>query len=378
MIRDAECRARALAATPDRRDFCAQVAGWAAFGAALMTAGCNSKDPDPAIQVLSFDELPGWRDDDHAAALRVFSETLEKARAAPVGPVLEQDWRDLAARASRTRYTNARSYFEALFTPVRIGRGAALLTAYYEPEIRASRRQGGPYQVPIHAPPANLEPAQPHLTRASIANGALDGEGLELFWLADPIDGFFLEIQGSGRLILPDGSSARVGFAAKNGHPYYAIGRALIERGAMTLEQVSVQSIKAWLRAHPEEAQAVMNRNASYVFFRERMDLKPDAGPVGAMGVSVTAGRSLAVDPAFHPLGAPIWLVPEGGSPGEDAGPPKLMVAQDIGGAIKGAQRADIFLGSGAEAGDLAGQYRKTGKLVTLIPNAAAARLAVV
>jgi len=165
-------------------------------------------------------------------------------------------------------------------------------------------------------------------------------------------------------------TAARVGFAAKNGHPYRAIGKVLVDRGEMKLADVSAQSLKAWLRAHPDQAEDLMNENASYVFFTERTDISADAGPIGAMGASVSAGRSIAVDPAYHPLGAPIWVETDG-----TAG--ALMIAQDIGGAIKGPQRADLFLGSGAAAGELAGSYRRSGRMITLLPNAAAARLVV-
>lgn len=352
-----------------RRRFGAHIGGWTCLGAALM-AGC-APDDAPSVRLLSFDDLRGWADDDHAAAWPVFATTLERARAAPVGPVLVDDWRALADTAARTRFASARSFFETLFTPVLIGDGDALFTAYYEPEIAGARTRGGAYQTPIYALPADLSPDRPYLDRAAIAAGALAGKGMELFWLADPVEAFFLEIQGSGRIRLPDGAAARVGYAGKNGHPYRAIGKVLVDRGDMTLAEASAQSIKAWLRARPAEAQAIMNLNASYVFFTERTDLPPQSGPIGAMNAPVTAGRSVAVDPAFHPLGAPVWVEVDA----KDTSP-KLMVAQDIGGAIKGPQRADIFVGSGKAAGEIAGPFRWNGRMVTFLPNAAAARLA--
>ena len=337
-------------------------------GAVLMS-GCSTDDEPGEIVTarLSFNDLPGWRADDQKAAGAAFLASRHIARASPIGPVHDKDW---ASLPQPDLAGNFRAYFETHFTPVMIGTPPALFTAYYEPEIAGARHRGGPFQFPLYARPADLDTKTPYLTRAEITAGALAKKGLEIFWLADPVEGFFLEIQGSGRIRLPDGRRVRVGFAGKNGHPYRAIGKVLIDRGEMTLDQVSAQSIKAWLRAHPDQAAGVMDENPSYVFFVERTDIAVDAGPVGAMGVSVSAGRSVAVDPAFHPLGAPIWLE-------ADNAPAKLMIAQDVGGAIKGPQRADLFLGSGDAAGEAAGSYRRTGRMVTLLPNAAAARLMV-
>lgn len=351
---------------PDYRGVTRRGFGSLCAGAVVMS-GCSTDDrvPDLVTERLSFADLEGWHTDEHNTAITVFQHTKHIAKPSPVGPVYAADWVSVPSPAQTG---DARAYFETHFTPVLIGSAPALFTAYYEPEIDGARQQGGPYQYPLYARPADLDPQTPYLTRAEISGGGLANRGLEVFWLSDAIEAFFLEIQGSGRIRLPDGTAVRVGFAGKNGHPYRAIGKVLVDRGEMVLEQVSAQSIKAWLRAHPEQAVAVMNENPSYVFFTERTDIAPDAGPVGAMGVSVTAGRSIAVDPAFHPLGAPVWV--EGDN---IAG--KLMVAQDIGGAIKGPQRGDLFLGSGDDAGNLAGSFRRSGRMITFLPNAAAARL---
>jgi membrane-bound lytic murein transglycosylase A len=236
----------------------------------------------------------------------------------------------------------------------------------------------------------------PYADRAAIEDGALAGRRLELLWVDDPIDAFFLQVQGSGRVELPNGTSVRVGYDGQNGHPYFAIGRELVERGEMPLEQVSMQSIAAWLRAHPDEAPAVTARNASYVFFRE---LEGD-GPVGSQGVALTPERTLAVDVEFLPLGAPVWVdtvyppEEESAAPqtaaAEVAGavavaqdlplpppPPlqRLFVAQDTGGAIRGPVRGDVFWGAGDRAASIAGRMRSEGRLWLLLPRALADRL---
>ncbi|MEL6794841.1 MAG: MltA domain-containing protein, partial [Pseudomonadota bacterium] len=254
----------------------------------------------------------------------------------------------------------------------RVTTGAeARFTGYYEPELRGSRTRSATFAAPLYQRPPDLADA-PYLSRSEIAAGALAGRNLELLWVDDPVDAFFLEIQGSGRIRLDDGSVTRVGFAGKNNHPYRAIGRILVERGEMKVEDASADAIRAWLRAQPDGGAALMNENPSYVFFTERGDLNPDEGPIGAMGAPVTAGRSIAVDPAHHPLGAPIW-VEATGVPGFEG---RLMTAQDVGGAIKGPQRGDLFIGSGDEAGAFAGSLRAFGRMATLIPNAAIDRLA--
>lgn len=263
---------------------------------------------------------------------------------------------------------SARRYFETHFTPVEIRDDAApLFTAYYEPELLGARTRSAGYETPLYAPPPELEPA-PFFTRAEIEAGALSGRGLEIAWLADPVEAFFLHIQGSGRIRLTNGDVMRVGFAARNNHPYRAIGRLLVERGEMTVETASADAIRDWLRAQPDGGEALMNENPSYVFFAERIDLDHADGPIGALGVPLTAGVSIAVDPSHQPLGAPIWAEATGVA-GLDS---RLTIAQDIGGAIKGAQRADLFFGAGEAAGSAAGKVRATGRMVTLLPRGAA------
>jgi len=203
----------------------------------------------------------------------------------------------------------------------------------------------------------------PYPDRGTIDRGALAGRGLELLWVDDAVDAFFLQIQGSGRVTMADGSVIRVGYDGQNGHPYVAVGRVLIQRGIMTPEQVSMQSIRAWLAANPTAAPDLLRENPSFVFFRE---LTGD-GPVGAQGVALTPGRSLAVDPRFLPLGAPMWLDVEDPRVAGDR-IRRLVVAQDTGGAIRGPVRGDLFWGHGAAAEDAAGRMRSQGRYWLLLP----------
>jgi len=284
----------------------------------------------------------------------------------------------------------ARRFFERWFRPYAVADDAAgpdgLFTGYYEPELRGAAAPDARFRIPLYARPDDLVTAElgrfdpalagkrvtgrveggalvPYPARAAIDRGALAGRVRPLVWVEDAVDAFFLHIQGSGRVTLPDGSLMRVGFAATNGRPYTAIGRRLVEAGALAPNAVSMDSIRAWLAAHPARGAAIMAENARYVFFR-RLD---GPGPVGALGVPLSAGRSLAVDPAAIPLGAPVWL--ETADPLDPARPlRRLMVAQDTGGAIKGAVRGDLFFGAGPDAARRAGAMKRPGRYYVLLP----------
>jgi membrane-bound lytic murein transglycosylase A len=210
----------------------------------------------------------------------------------------------------------------------------------------------------------------PYHSRAEIEGGALAGRELELLWVDDAIAKFFLQIQGSGQVRLDDGRVVRVGYATQNGHPYRAIGRDLIEIGALTRDEVSLQTIRAWLQAHPRDAAAIMARNRSYIFFQEHPELAAADGPLGAQGVPLTAGRSLAVDRRYVPLGVPLWLETSVPAPEGPAPLRRLMVAQDTGGAIKGVVRGDVFWGGGERAEAVAGRMKSTGRYAVLLPRA--------
>lgn len=341
----------------------------------LALAGCGmARNANDKIKIARrpFPDLAGWADADHDTAFRVFSSSLPHAHSrSGLNLTKPGDWAAIADTLATSRFSSARAGFEALFTPVEISTGtAALFTGYYEPQLRVSRKRGGPFQVPIYGKPHDLGDA-PYLTRAEIVAGDLNGRADPIFWADDPVDVFFLEIQGSGRVVMPDGTLSRVGFAAKNNHPYRAIGKILVDRGEMALGDVSAQSLKAYLKRDPVRGQALMNENPSYVFFTERAELDAATGPIGAMGLPVSAGYSVAVDPAIYPLGSPIWI----NADTLDGFSARLMIAQDVGGAIKGAQRADLFIGSGDAAGEIAGMIRATGQMVALLPNGAANRL---
>ena len=330
------------------------IARWAAaIGLGLMTM--EAAVAEPKTTLVSFDDFDGWADDDHAAALSTFVNTC--------GDLKDPEWGPICEVAKST--TDARAFFEAFFQPVLIEDGADMMfTGYFEPELRGSRSQGGPYQYPIYRLPPDHVAGQTYLTRQEIEDGRpLAGQGLELAWLADPVDLFFLQVQGSGRVKLPDGSGMRVGYGGKNGHEYSSIGKELIKRGIYEPHQVSAQVIRNWVRNNPNDGKELLWVNKSYVFFREVSEVPADQGPLGAMNRSITTGRSIAVDPAFTALGTPVWIEKDGRDPMR-----RLMMAQDTGSAIKGAQRADIFYGTGDQAGLDAGRIRDGGRMIRLLP----------
>ena len=295
-----------------------------------------------------------------------------------------QDWRPLCERSSLpTTPQAALDFFRTGFELVRVGDGAAFATGYYEPEIRGSRERRPGYDVPIYARPPDLLDANPltgergrgrideqgnyvlYHERAEIEEGALAGRGLEIAWAADPVDLFFLQIQGSGRLRLPDGNVMRIGYASQNGREYVAIGRLLRERG-LVQPPFTMQRIAEWLRANPEQGRALMRENRSYVFFRELTG----PGPLGALGRPVTPRVTVAADPRFVPLGAPVLL---GGM--SDPRANGLWVAQDTGGAIRGANRFDTFWGPGEQAAIIAGGMSARGRALILLPRGTVARV---
>ena len=292
------------------------------------------------------------------------------------------DWAAACAAAATWPDADARGFFTAHFETARIGAGNAFATGYFEPEIRGSRTLAPGYQVPIYAKPADLLESNPltgekgrgridengafvpYYERGEIEDGALRGKGLEIGWAADPVELFFLEIQGSGRLLLPDGQVMRIGYAGQNGREYVAIGRLMRERGLLQPGGTSMQHIVAWLRANPEEGRALMRENKSFVFFKELTG----PGPLGALGLPVTPRATVAADPVFVPLGAPVLLDLD------RAEADGLWVAQDTGGAIKGANRFDTFWGAGDDAARIAGGMQGSGTAFILLPKGVVAR----
>ncbi len=321
--------------------------------AAVLAAGQVAAE-GPNYTVLDFDELRGWEHDDQSRALEVFKETCPDMR--------DPDWLSLCALA--TNQKNARTFFELFFRPVLIhDHTAPLFTGYFEPELRGSPVWTPRYRYPLYRKPAELN-GQLYYTRREIEeDGVLDGKGLEIAYIDDPVDVFFLHIQGSGRVRFENGDLLRVGYGGKNGHNYQSVGQILVQRGIFEPHQVSAQVIQSWVKRHPVEGAKLLRLNPSYVFFREVSQVPPHKGPLGAMNRSITALRSIAVDPAYVPLGAPVWIEKGGDTPMR-----RLMVAQDTGSAIKGAQRADIFFGTGDAAGLAAGRTRDSGRMVVLMP----------
>lgn len=320
----------------------------------LMT-GPASAEAEPQFEVIGFEDLQGWDADDHRAALTVFRETCRDFD--------DPDWRALCQYAEAT--ADAKGFFELLFRPVVISDGnPALFTGYFEPELDGAPLPSDRYRYPIYRMPPEAHAERPWLTRRDIAtSGVMEGRGLAIAWVDDPVELFFLQIQGSGRVRFPDGRMVRVGYGGFNGHPYRSIGKELVRRGVYAAHQVSAEVIKNWVRRNPVEGQELLFHNDSYVFFREVSRVPAEKGPLGAMNRSITQLRSIAVDPSFVPLGAPVWIEKQGESPMH-----RLMIAQDTGSAIKGAQRADIFFGTGAEAGRAAGKIMDPGRMVVLLP----------
>lgn len=311
------------------------------------------------LELLSFDDLADWEADDHRAALEVFLNTC--------GDLSAPDWSALCdmARSHAVSGASAKSFFSLFFRPVLIKDGKRpLFTGYFEPELRGSRHRSARYRYPVYSMPPEARQKSPWLTRRAIlTNADLSGRNLEIAWVDDPVELFFLQIQGSGRIVLEDGSVIRVGYGGSNGHSYKSIGLEMVRRGIYKSHQVSAQVIKAWVKRNPVDGEELLYHNPSYVFFRELKRLGNDSGPRGAMNRSITPMRSIAIDPSFVPLGAPVWIEKSGKLPLR-----RLMIAQDTGSAIKGAQRADIFVGTGDKAGRIAGRMKDSGRMVVLLP----------
>ncbi|RHZ96900.1 murein transglycosylase [Cereibacter sphaeroides] len=324
---------------------------------ALAVCAVTAASGGASAQVLEFEALDGWTKDDHAAALATFRQTCDLLK--------EPDWQPLCRLAAEAagRPEAAREFFELFFRPVQVGDPPALFTGYYEPELDGSPIRTPRFAWPIYARPPELQDGAVWRTRAEIESGLLAGRGLEIAWLDDPVEAFFLQVQGSGRIRMPDGRVVRVGYAGKNGHPYVSVGKEMVRRGLLRLEEASAQTIRAWVRRNPAEGAALLALNPSFVFFRRLPQLGADRGPIGAMGRSITTLRSIAVDPLFTPLGAPVWVEKDGRRPLR-----RLFVAQDTGGAIKGMQRADIFYGTGVAAGEVAGEVKDGGRMMVLLP----------
>jgi membrane-bound lytic murein transglycosylase A len=359
------------------------------------------KIPNSQHEPLAWHEISGWMDDDHAEAYATFlsscrpilksSEKARSERGPAYRALFEVCGRAVAALPLDA--AGARAFFEQNFRPVRLtaaGENEGFFTGYYEPVVEGSRFPSDTYTTPLYRRPSDLvmqrirrsakkgkagkravkRVSAPYFDRAQIEDGALAGRDLEICWLKGPIDAFFAEIQGSVRVRLEDGQVIRLNYAAGNGHPYFAVGSVLIQRGIVPKEEMSMQKIREYMEKFPEEGKELRRMNRSYVFFRET-DLSEFDEAIGAQGISLTAARSIAVDRKLHTYGMPVFvnaLLPIV-SEKPDTWFRRLMVAQDTGGAIVGPARADIYLGAGTEAERAAGRFKHSGQFVMLIPN---------
>ncbi len=366
------------------------------------TGAQTTPPPTPAkpLQGARWSDLPGWTDDNLSAAWPAF---LQSCRGL-AGKAQWPQWRAACEQARELPGNDVpelRRFFETQLQPYLLtnpdGTSSGMITGYYEPLLRGSRTRSKPYLQPLLGVPGDLltidlgdilpdlknmrlrgrlqgNKVVPYFSRAEILDREKNHTDRVLLWVDDAVELFFLQIQGSGRVKLPDGSMVRVSYADQNGHPYQSIGRLLVERGELKLEQASMQGIQAWARANPAKLDELLNSNPSYVFFRE-VSASPgksrdSEGPPGALGVPLTPERSIAVDPRHIPLGAPVFLSTT--LPNSSAPLHRLMLAQDTGGAIRGVVRADFFWGFGAEAGNQAGRMKQTGQMWVLLPPDAA------
>jgi peptidoglycan lytic transglycosylase A len=351
----------------------------------------------------SWSDIPGWNDDDQLAAYQTFrasckpiaaqQDTRPDTRA--VGASLRGPCR--AARATDiSDRGKARAFFEENFVPLeisRLGQDAGFVTGYYEPVIEGSRTRNDVYNVPVYRRPSNLfmrgysqaspdlpnkgqafrkigrRKLVPYYDRGEIEDGVLDGRGLEIVWLKDQTDLLFAQIQGSARILLPDGSTVRINYDSYNGYPYTAVGRVLVERGIFSREEMSMQKIREWMEANPDGAKELRRQNRSYVFFRE-VQLGDRDEAIGAQGIPLTPGRSIAVDKALHVYGTPFFVAGELPIESEKSKTSfnRLMIAQDTGSAIVGPARADLYFGAGPEAGKIAGRLKSNMRFVMLVP----------
>ena len=375
----------------------------------LILSACDDAPPPEAevveapkimsLDAATFEDMPDWKNDDFGTFVPAFEKSCaaiqRKQPDAPFG-VLKQagtngNWQEICSNFSDTNRDTAelKQFFETHFQPHAVledDNPVGLFTGYYEASLNGSRTQSAQYNIPLYMRPDDLVMVdlgqfredlkgkriagrvkggnlKPYESREDIVAGEWPHNDQVLVWVDNPVDAFFVQIQGSGIVTLDNGESMRIGYAGQNGHPYYAIGRELIKREALTKANVSMQSIRAWLEGNPARADEIMNTNKSYVFFRELNG----EGPLGAQGVALTAGRSLAVDRTKISYGVPIWVDLE--KPVEEASDiRRLMLAQDTGGAIVGAVRGDVFWGYGDLAADMAGKMKSKGRYWVLLP----------
>lgn len=362
--------------------------------APIISVPPTGKAPE-VLKSASYAVLPGWDKDDLREAWPALLASCDVL-------IKKADWREaclVAREVDASKLDAVRLFFETFFEPHQVvnpdGGDNGLVTGYYEPLLRGARQRGGAYQTPLFRAPEDLLTIDLASVYPELKNMRLRGRlvgnkivpyssrteitqpnglaGKELLWVDDPIEAFFLQVQGSGRVQLAESKEVvRVAYADQNGFPYKSIGRYLIDKGELKPEQASMQGIKTWVAANPARQQELLNFNPSYVFFKEEKLLDPKVGPKGAFGVPLSAQRSIAIDAQYLPLGAPVFLATT--QPNSDLPLQRLMLAQDTGGAIRGAVRADFFWGFGAEASDKAGKMKQRGLMWVLLPKQIPAR----
>ncbi len=374
---------------------------WLALGLSVLLAACAAPSTPPVAQppqagvqlpappyaVSKWEMLPDWQTLDLAPSWPALLQSCRVLKNKP-------NWQEICARAEQLGTEDSavlRTFYEEWFTPYQVfnpdGSEQGMITGYYEPLLKGSRVKTQRFRYPLYAAPDDLltidlgkaypqlkdlrlrgrlqgKRVVPYYSRAEIDGGTGAFKGRELYWVENEVELFFLQIQGSGRIELADGAQIKVGYAEQNGHPYVSIGRKLVEMGELKLEEASMQGIKAWAEKTPDKLTALLAQNPSYVFFRELPDNL--SAPLGALGVPLTNEYSIAVDPRTIPLGAPVYLATT--YPNDSAPLNRLMLAQDTGGAIKGAVRADFFWGFGESAGAQAGKMKQQGRLWVLFP----------
>jgi membrane-bound lytic murein transglycosylase A len=359
----------------------------AALLAMSMCSACSLFAPKDhfGAREVTFASLAGWEAENHAEALSVFlnsCDTLGKKTSTTTKEsnitIASGIWNSLCveAKSASADQAKAKAFFETRFVPFRVnnnGKESGLFTGYYEPVLYGATHKGGDFQYPLYAKPADLDGNKPYLTRAEIDNGMLVGKKLELLWVDDPVMLFFMQIQGSGRVRLMNGKEVRMGYADQNGHKYTAIGKFLREENLLPADDINFFTIRQWLYKNRDKAFGMMQRNPSYVFFRNI----EGAGPIGSVGVPVTPQRTLAIDNRYIPYGLPLYLETE--LPAEPQREPaqfnRIMIAQDTGGAIRGPVRGDVFFGSGDMAEYYAGYMKSKGSYSLLVPKEVAAQL---
>lgn len=356
---------------------------------------------DARLSPVSFEELRGWSGDNHIAAFAAFLASSQRMAVKPYKTrALGVSGRALASVATKALNLKnpdadaARLFFEQNFVPHRIGTEettkTGFLTGFFEPVVSASLKPSRQFPYPLYRRPndlidindanrpATMDPSfrygrqtlsgpQEYFDRPAIQAGALDGKELELVWLQSKVDAFFIHVQGSAKLQLAEGGWMRVTYAAKSGHPYTSIGKVLCEQTGVQPEQMTADRLAQWMYDHPDRIDGLLSHNKSYIFFEEIEGLDPSLGPIAAAKTPLMAGRSLAVDRTLHTFGSPVWVTTRSPLPGDDSTLARLMVAQDTGSAIVGPVRGDIFVGSGVEAGMIAGKVRHQAEMQVLV-----------